>query len=386
VRWILAFAPLVLAACLPGVSPVLEIVNASPPSRSPEVRDPHNRLDVRYRLNSAAEISTQIQAGDGQAWTIHALANRPTPGEYVFQFDGTVPGPGRNERRVLASGDYRIVLDVTGRGQRQQVSVPLPIRDADVQPPDVTDLATIPERISPDFDARDDITHVTFRLAKEARLALFLDRELADGQIDRVWLGEETRAQAGEQRLVWNGLASGQPVPSGMYLLGVRARDTVGNIVERSRPLVVQDAGMPEASIVAARIGPRQIIRGDRVCIDALVRNTGGTVLRTNGPDPGYVYDSMESYSSIEGHRFAEHAGYWRVGLNWSGSTDTASATYPYRWGFGRDLQPGEEVTVNGCVIVQQERDNIVFFAGLVQEGIAIHNAGAGLVRVDISS
>jgi hypothetical protein len=32
------------------------------------------------------------------------------------------------------------------------------------------------------------------------------------------------------------------------------------------------------------------------------------------------------------------------------------------------------------------ERAELVFFAGLVQENVAIHSAGAGLVRVRISS
>jgi hypothetical protein len=175
-------------------------------------------------------------------------------------------------------------------------------------------------------------------------------------------------------------------VPNGNYLFGVRAEDTAGNVVERSVPLVVEDGGTPEASIVSARIGPRQIIRGDQVCLDTVVRNTGQTVLRTEGPDPSYVYSSLDSYSSIAEHAFAEHAGYWRVGMSWSGSTDTSGATYPYRWGFGHDLQPGEEVTVHGCVQVQNEQDKLVFFAGLVQEDVAIHSAGAGLVRVDVSS
>jgi hypothetical protein len=83
---------------------------------------------------------------------------------------------------------------------------------------------------------------------------------------------------------------------------------------------------------------------------------------------------------------FAERAGYWRVGLNWSGGTDVNGASYPYRWGFGHDLQPGEEVTVRGCVKVLNEQDKLVFFAGLVQENVAIHNPGAGLVRVQVSS
>jgi hypothetical protein len=194
------------------------------------------------------------------------------------------------------------------------------------------------------------------------------------------------RSHAGEQNLVWDGQSSGQPVKNGNYLLGIRARDSVGNIVEQSQPLVVEDAGVPDASIVSARIGPRQIIRGGEVCVDAIVRNTGQTILRTVGPDPGYVYDSMDTYASIENHTLGEKAGFWRVGLNWSGGTDTSGATYPYRWGFGRDLQPGEEVSVHGCVTVRNEQDKLVYFASLVQENIAIHSAGAGLVRIDISS
>ena len=121
------------------------------------------------------------------------------------------------------------------------------------------------------------------------------------------------------------------------------------------------------------------------MCLDAIVRNTGATVLRTEGPDPGYVYNSGDTYSSIADHSFGEHAGYWRVGLNWSTGTDTSKATYPYRWGFGKDLAPGEEVTVHGCVNVQNEQDKLVYFAALVQENIAIHNAGAGLVRIEVS-
>jgi hypothetical protein len=199
-------------------------------------------------------------------------------------------------------------------------------------------------------------------------------------------MGQEVQTAAGEQRLPWDGTANGQPVPSGEYRLGIRARDRAGNVVERSQPLFVEDAGTPEASIVTAHIGPLQIIRGDAVCLDVLVRNTGQTVLRTEGPDPGYVYNSLDTFASIEDHRFAEHAGYWRVGLSWSGGTDLRGATYPYRWGFGRDLEPGEEASVHGCVRVVNEQDKLVFFAGLVQENVAIHSAGAGLVRVQISA
>jgi hypothetical protein len=303
----------------------------------------------------------------------------------VLQFDGTVDGPGPNERRVLRDGDYQVVLEVESGGQRQQQQVALSIRDADTVPPTITDLAVLPDRISPNFDARDDVTHVNYRLAKDARVSAFLDLTSSSASPKRVWMGEETRVPAGEQTLTWDGVANGQPVANGTYLLGIRARDQAGNVVEAARPLVVEDSGVPDASIVSAHIGPLQIIRGDQVCIEAIVRNTGPTVLRTEGPDPGYVYDSLDSYSSIESHRFAEHAGFWRVGLNWSASTDTNSAAYPYRWGFGHDLRPGEDVTVTGCVKILNEQNKLVYFAGLIQENVAIHSAGAGLVRVAIS-
>jgi hypothetical protein len=298
-----------------------------------------------------------------------------------LQFDGTVAGPGPNERRVLPDGDYQVVLDVRSGAQRQDSTVPLTIRNADTVVPEVTDLALLPDRISPNFDARDDVAHMTFRLAKDALVSVFLDSSSR-----RAWMGEELRLPAGEQSLTWDGLANGQPVPDGNYALGVRARDQAGNVVESSRPLVVEDSGVPEAAIISARIGPLKIIRGDQVCLDAIVRNTGQTVLRSQGPNPGYVYNSLDTFGSIEAHAFAEHAGYWRVGLNWSGGTDLSGATYPYRWGFGHDLQPGDELTVRGCVRVLNDQDKIVFFAGLIQENVAIHNAGAGLVRVQISS
>jgi hypothetical protein len=373
-----------LSAC--NGSGLLGNVTAAPPPLSPELRDQRNRLDVHYRLDAPAEISTRVQAADGQQWQIHSRVARPRPGDYVFHFDGSVPGPGPNERRVLPNGDYRVLLDANADGRSQHAEVPLTIRDADTQAPDIAEFALQPDHISPNFDARDDVTHVNYRLAKDARVAAFLDREVPGAAPQRIWMGEEVKQLAGEQALVWDGLDSGVPVRTGNYQLGVRARDAAGNVVERSAPLVVDESGVPEASIVAARIGPLRIIRGDSVCLDAVVRNTGQTVLRSDGPDPGYVYNSLDTYSSIEDHRFGEHAGYWRLGLSWSGSTEVSGATYPYRWGFGKDVQPGEEVSVHGCVKVVNEQDKLVFFAGLVQENIAIHSAGAGLVRVEISS
>lgn len=383
---VLASLVLTLAVACVQLSPApLGQVDARPPAISPELRDQRNRLDVHYHLNTPASVSSRIVSSDGQQWTIAQDAWRPRPGDYVLQFDGTVAGPGPNERRVLPDGDYQLILEVQGATQHQQVPVTLTVRDADTTLPTVSDLSLLPDHISPNFDAQNDVTNMTYSLGKDAMVSPFLDSVPDSGPPTRVWSGEEVKTAPGAQNITWDGTANGQPVPEGQYMLGIRARDAAGNIVESSQPLVVEDSGVPEASIVSAQIGPPQIIRGDEVCLDAIVRNTGQTVLRTQGPDPGYVYSSLDDFSSIDNHAYAEHAGYWRVGLNWSGSTDMTGATYPYRWGFGHDLQPGDEVTVHGCVRVLNEQDQLVFAAGLVQENVAIHNGGAALVRIKIS-
>ena len=95
------------------------------------------------------------------------------------------------QRRVLPDGDYQVVLNVAGGVDRQQVPVPLTIRGADTQIPEITDLSLVPDRISPNYDARDDVTHMAYRLSKDAGVAPFLD-----GANARVWMGQEVQLTA----------------------------------------------------------------------------------------------------------------------------------------------------------------------------------------------
>ena len=75
------------------------------------------------------------------------LAPRPTPGDYVLQFDGTVAGPGPNERRALPGGQYQVLLDVQAAGRRQAAQVAVTVRDSDTTPPDITEFAVLPDRV-----------------------------------------------------------------------------------------------------------------------------------------------------------------------------------------------------------------------------------------------
>ena len=187
----------VAAGCGPLAQPALGRVDALPPQPSPDMRDQRNRLDVYYHLNAPASVSSRIVSADAGQWPIASDSPRPVAGDYVLEFDGTVAGPGLSERRVLPDGDYQVVLEVDSGGQHQQAQVPLHVRDADSRIPDIADLALLPDRISPNFDARADITHVTYRLAKDAYVAPYLDTTSETGQSRRVWMGEEIKAQAG---------------------------------------------------------------------------------------------------------------------------------------------------------------------------------------------
>lgn len=384
-RLVLGLVVLLASGCgLPGRE-LLGVVAAGPPPPSPALRDTANHLDVRYRLGAPARLSSRVQAPDGQAWVVSDAAVRPTPGEYVLALDGTVVGPTADERRVLPRGEYQVVLKAETGSASQEATVPYTIGAADTAAPEIQDLTLLPDRISPNFDAIDDVSLVTYRLTKTARVAAFADQIQADGRRRRVWMGDASRTEAGEQSLQWDGVVNSQPLPPGQYEFGIRAEDSAGNVSEARRPVTIEDPGVPDAAIVSARIAPRQIIRGGQLYADITVRNTGPTVLRTQGPDPGYVYNSFDSYSSIEGRRFVDKAGFWRVGLAWSGSPDPGGAIYPYRWGFGHDLQPGEEVTVRGYVQIDDTQTKMNFFAGLVQEKVAIRNPGVGLTPVEIS-
>jgi hypothetical protein len=376
---------LLITACSPRQSDLLGGVQASAPTLSPDVRDARNRLDIKYTLSSPAQLSAYIEAPDGRRWTVYEEQERPLKGEYRLAFDGTVPGPRPNERRVLPDGEYRVLLQAETNGAREQAVVPVSIKDADSTPPVIEELTLFPDRISPDFDADADITRISYRLSKAGRTTPFADRVLPDGHRQRAWTGEERNIEAGEQHLRWDGTVNSRPVPEGEYEFGIRAEDHAGNVSEERRKLTVEASGLPEAKIVWARISPHQVIRGGQVCLDAVVRNTGQTVLRSQKPDPGFLYNSFDTYSSVEQHAHVEHAGYWRVGLDWAGLGSAIGAKYPWRWGFGKDLAPGEEVPIHGCVRAEHEQTKMVFFAALIQENVAIHDSGIGMVEVRLS-
>src|SRR3712207_8863403 len=89
----------------------------------------------------------------------------------------------------------------------------------------------------------------------------------------------------------------------------------------------------------------------------------------------------------------SDRLGNWRLGVDWAGSPTASGSKYPYRWGLGRDLEPGAEVTVTGRLTMDHgpNLDRMVgpltnrffLYAGLIHEGIAFQDDRNGGARVE---
>jgi hypothetical protein len=281
------------------------------------------------------------------------------------------------ERRVVPAGEYRLVLNAGGTSHAVNFSV----APTATKTPSIERLTLQPERISPNSDAVDDVAELTFRTSSTSTLSVLM----TSGSGDEIRLMGGKEVPAGEQNVLINGQTpAGEVIPDGTYTVTVRARDDAGNLVTSSRRLTVEAGGEPEIAVVRVEIEPREITLGTSIRVSITIRNTGKVPLRTHGPDPGFEYTTNDSYSSIEGGRWDQQAGLWRVGVDWDGNSGGGPSRYPFRWGFGKTLMPGEEVTTGGRIRILKQESRMWFYGGVLQEGIRIVRDRLGRTPVDV--
>lgn len=339
---------------------------------------------IHYTLARPADVTVWLADATGQQLVLRDRQRRPPGADYQLSFDGTyVPDANSPERRVVAPGEYRVTVQaVDDDGFREEASTGVTILATDTAPPRIEELLAQPNVISPNFDAMDDVAHVSFRLTKDARVSIYAINE--QGQKAYVGVRDEKR-EAGEYAETWSGVVNEQPLRDGYYYYTVEARDRAGNVTVNRVPVQLASGGVPKAKITSVYIAPRQVLLGGTVRVEVGVRNIGDTVIRTQGPDPGYTYTSYETFGSIADGAYVDRAGFWRVGVDWQGAPVSSGARYPYRWGFGHDLAPGDEATVWGTIDVLHKVSKIFLYAGLVQEGHRYWDDGVGRALVEIS-
>ncbi len=360
--------PLLVSACSSGqTGPALS-----------EVKSDSNTLNLSqggvintsYQVGSDTKISAFLQGPDGKRYDLRRDEPR-MPGSYMLRLDGAVEldENGLTQRRILPDGLYKLILQAQN-GPQETREFSISGSPASEGAPEIESLGANPAIISPNFDARDDVANLNWRTTRPATVTISIAG--ANGFNRTLKTAKNQPAQ--EDRVDFNGLdQTGKPLVDGVYTYTVQAADKYGNITRRASTLEVRGGGLPEAVITYAKIGPTAIIKNNLVTVTVRVKNTGKVPIRSHGPDSGFVYSTRDVYSSLENGRYDDQAGYWRIGVDFDANSGVGGPVrYPFRWGLGRDLQPGEEVEIVGQIRVEKDEKDITLYVGLIQEKIRL--------------
>lgn len=363
-----------LAACGPSggmLSGVVASASEFVPGSS-GIGKPPGAVEVRYTLGQRAHVRAEV-AGEtvpgGSSFLL--FEGDQAAGTHVVRFNGVISatnGAGNTQvvRRSLPPGDYFIIVTAGGASER----VPVKIVGTAEQPPELENIVMKPETISPNSDALDDVTELTFRTNESVTLSV--DLTSRDGT--RTPVLAPVLKGPGEQNVVVSGQdLLGNVLADGTYTVTLRAQSKQGNRVESNRSLKLEGSGTPALQVLKVAISPQRVMLGEAISVTITVKNVGNTPLRSEGPLMGYTYTTDSSYSSIEGGKYGVKAGLWRVGVDWDGNSGGgAPYRYPFRWGFDHTLMPGETAVTGGKIVILKQERTMWFYAGVLQEGVRI--------------
>ena len=350
-------------------------------------------VTISYMIGERSRVKVHLEDSAGKTYILRDDVERFPAGErYQLRFDGTVRGDAPPViQRVLPDGDYRYVIVATpvdGGAEVRQTGM-IAVREAAAELPMIEALKVSPEIVTPNEDALADQATFSYRLPITATVSI----NVWDGP-DPLPLISGVEEGPFEQSHIWDGKRpNGALLPSGVYTYTVRAADHIGNIVERVGQVQIESPGRAEARITFLDIAPVEVALGNIITVTARIKNIGDVDIRTQGPAPGYRYNTNLSFSSIEDERWAEKGGgYWRFGLDWGGGHG-----YPFRWaltsrppeqwvepGIWDVLRPGEEVMLTGTVELRQREDQMFFFGGLIHEGVGYPDHRKGVTEVKV--
>ncbi len=349
--------------------------------------DPGHPIEVHYWLPEDAHIFVGLEDGRGHTYVVRNGEMRAA-GSYTLTLRNVVDRPdlGPSERRALGAGSYTLKFRVQFRSgsvveKRSEVQVTGARASAPVS---IEDLRVSSPVLSPNDDGVNDEAEFEFRLSRDAWVTAYVE-----GSWGRLTLISGSWLPSGVNRVAFKGRdPRDMPIPDGQYQFTLVAEDTEGNRTASGLGFAVRSSALAQATIRKVVFEPLVIGLGQIVRVEVTVTNTGRVPVRTQGPDPGYLYTMKDTFSTVEDHKYVERLGMWRVGVDWESNVGAGPRRYPFRWGFGHDLSPGETVTVVGFIMVDQfvsaYSPYLTFFAGLVQEGMGypVDKVGRTVVQV----
>lgn len=134
-----------------------------------------------------------------------------------------------------------------------------------------------------------------------------------------------------------------------------------------------------EVVITDVQFTKRVVNSGEVLEFRATVKNVSDRTIRSDADvPPEYVYTQGIAYDELG---FFAQPDTYRIGLNVAGASPTA---FPYRWGIGRDLAPGESTTIVGSVQLTEPVPDARYWLGVIQEPNVVTQDGVGVVNVTV--
>ena len=371
-----------LAAC--AAPPLLSEVEVSPGVISPNGDDVDDVATFHYRLGQPAKVAIYLEDAQGGRYPFRNDGLPRPAGGYGATFYGSyAPDTDKDDRRVLPSGQYKVVMVATAGEQTMQGAGTIEVRDADTVPPQLTEVQVLPNPFSPNGDAQDDETVISWKQNKDARIEM----SAIDSKGVRYLVEPEKLQTAAFHSVRWNGLTGGQLAAEGNYTLHLHAADKAGNVTDTTAPVTVEGSGTARLEITEARIEPAAVPVNGVLTVSVTLKNSGDTTLRSLGPNPGTPYDTTNNFlqfKDADGQPlYFERPGFWRIGVQW----EQAASAYPVRWGWGdRPLRPGEQVTITGTIkVLINQVNRVTFWVNIIREGVGFPNDPVGHKRITIS-
>lgn len=129
--------------------------------------------------------------------------------------------------------------------------------------------------------------------------------------------------------------------------------------------------------LVSVSFSPVTVKAGEPLTVTFVVKNDSDKTAETDGPDPGFSYTEGDTFTS---RGFPDtKVGAIRVGVDLNGGQ-----IYPYRWGLGSPLAPGEQRTITGTIVPTKEK-SASYHGGLVAEQVAWIQKNVGATTVTVS-